>query len=800
MKNIGVVDWFTKKRETIEYPGDCDTFVNRFVMEISHEFGGKDLWQVSDRVYRTLHRSEFFRQICSDTRLPVCSLFHHSKNTGAIACCLAYDKIQKEQGFISDSLAEYDLSDQEISPYNEKNLLGLIRIGSLLHDIGKPRSFSEAKKGLEFYEHIPVTRKIIEEILAGGDQGFISKFALKKILPSLASQHHGKDANTRLERLIHRGDTVSSAADRMYEVSYEYQQGILTISSEDVIFPHEINADAGVFSHQSSRQTQLLGVGEKREFPVTLREKHEYGITFSDRIIQGGPTYYDGSIPPRSGTIRYISLDIMQIQDFINESDKLPQLRGASAIVEEILTYTRECIAQKLGEEVILFSGGGNLLALLPTDQLLYDELKNKISRHIEEKTQGALRAAIVTNIHSLDTLAGKFHLILEDAQQKLEEEKNSPRTETVIRPATRGDMCTACNRRLANGVYAPGGDVIRLCTTCLTKQNQRTPQDIVPITLMRENRLTEPQDLTELGPSIAVIAVDGNMMGRLFMNTLTPAEYSYKSEEFDLRFRNIVKTVISEFVTEDLDRDKTESLIRIRGNGKSGQEVLGIEPIYLGGDDLLLIVSARAALPLTHRLVSRIADEFRFSWKMADTTDYSNPTVTISAGIAIADSKFPIYFLLDMARKMEGKAKEAFRKGTITDELRIIKIPDGAIGVTAVTGAMGGDASEEFVFPKDDKKFEMLLSLLDKSIGNGLQNDGYRRIISDLIRCGELPRDKLDFLKFSYAAGFRKTHQPETWLDICDKSATVLLPENKPVLTGLKLVVPHIWHMQEEN
>jgi hypothetical protein len=318
------------------------------------------------------------------------------------------------------------------------------------------------------------------------------------------------------------------------------------------------------------------------------------------------------------------------------------------------------------------------------------------------------------------------------------------------------------------------------------------------------DQHLKKPSELRHIGEAIAVITVDGNMMGRIFQNTNTPADYTFKSETFDRRFKSVLKETIRKFVQEDIVRKNHEEYLILHEVKEQDDTIVrycGINPVYIGGDDLLLIINARAAISFCKALVKNVAKEFRFEHTLKNGIMIRHPTVTVSCGIAIADMKFPVYFLLEAARKMESVAKEEFRKRTETNEYNQILIPDGAIAFTAVTGGMPGDDASVFVLPaegsphdKDTETLDTILRLVHLSLAG---NDMEKRMISTMITCGTSEEERLNVLKFQYASAMRKQGgTPKESLDTCELLATALT--QKKIVQASKMVIPFVWHISE--
>ena len=147
--------------------------------------------------------------------------------------------------------------------------------------------------------------------------------------------------------------------------------------------------------------TMLLGYKQNRTVTVSpKKESDQYRVLFRDSVVQGGPGKFFGDWSYPGGKIGYLSLDIMQIQDFIAEADKLQMLRGASSIVSEILREVREMIAEQVGNEAVLFSDGGNLSLFVLQTRTALQGLRKASRRSIWQVME--FYAAVVTGYYSL--------------------------------------------------------------------------------------------------------------------------------------------------------------------------------------------------------------------------------------------------------------------------------------------------------------------------------------------------------------------------------------------------------------
>ncbi|MDO9518536.1 MAG: hypothetical protein Q7J10_10900, partial [Methanosarcinaceae archaeon] len=450
-----------------------------------------------------------------------------------------------------------------------------------------------------------------------------------------------------------------------------------------------------------------------------------------------------------------------------------------SAIVDDALECAKNIIAKDVCREAVLFAGGGNLLSFVPNTKSRMDSLVKSIESGIKDISKGGLSAAVITFEAPLDTVGGKFGDVLQDSQDLLQAKKNRNREKKTV-PNTR-TVCGYCFKR-------EKPDSFEMCAVCKIKNDigNLERSEISTKYVPDARGLQRPTELTHIGNSIAAIVIDGNMMGRMFQQTTTPAEYTYKSHRFASKFDGIIKSTINDFIKDPDNRPLIANRI---GN----DEYIGIDVLYSGGDDVLIIMNAKGAVQFAETLVNNVAEQFTFETEFHDGSTFKNPIVTISCGIAIADSKFPIHFLLNAARNMESKAKEQFRKNTTTDNFDIIQIPKGAIAITAISSAMPSNEFSTFVLENDDIGNNNLLKL-NNMIDFALNKD--RTLISDIITCGTSEHERLNLIKYMYSSIQRKTR--DIGLDDCEWMADVLL--NDEVLNASKMIIPHLWHDNEEG
>ena len=817
MVDMRVVDWFTKQKLK-------EISTNKIWQDIKDGMrNSTDIADLTENVWGVLRDSDELKHICADSRLPVCSLFHHLKNVTGIAVCIArangYDDIHS------------------------------LRIAAMLHDIGKidPDGFGNE------IERVESAERTLNDLFS--DIDCIDEITKQNII-RIATHHHfeedyGKyrvDRNRMDELIVAKADYVASASDRVYEVyiasdtmsedvSRDRNDIDVEIVSKDVIFPHVVrfNDNAGTkkechFFNVDIFNPVLGRKGFSDKCTATIRYDNRFGgteqpVVYYDPIVKGGLTKYLGKEYQIDGSIGLLALDVQGIQGFIKDAVKLHTLRGGSSIIEDVQQQAEKIIANRVCPEAVLFSGGGNLLAFVPAKEDIKNEIVKEIENKIKALSAGGLRCAIVCDDknYPLNDVAGNFDEVLKDIFKKLEEKKNEPILEDSTGITESDEVCGWCFKRkithkvlvvdmhgkqqvcsvkIVDGTDTKlrGGAVIieedSVCEVCKKKfvkgktEGKKVGNRYIEDALAAYKnglRLQRSESLEGIGNNIAVIAIDGNMMGRLFVQTMTPAEYNYKSEIFDKRLKSILQKVITDF-----SRNNKDLVI----HKHKDVNYLGIEPLYVGGDDILLITNSKIALQFSKELLDAVAKEFAFSTDaIPEIPDYKTPVVTLSIGIAMAYHKFPIYFVMEAAENQLKMAKRAFRAKMGLNDLKLHQLPDGAISFTSITSSMPSERKHTFVFPEDDASFGTVLEYTAY-----VHDKKWRSTLSHIINLDTDYESRLNVIKYLYARMNDKDVFEEiskntgrSTLELCEDVSKILRKED--IRTALQSAVPMIWH-----
>ncbi|MDR7416038.1 MAG: HD domain-containing protein [Armatimonadota bacterium] len=560
--------------------------------------------------------------LLADTRIPWVSLYDHLALTAGFAAAFAEELLRR--GRAPAEVCREDL------PASELRVLACLC--GLLHDLGKARTGET-----EYRFHVRRGVEYAREWL--GAKG-VEDHLLEIILGAVARHHLRDGPQTVLEKLVCLADSYASAGDR----------------------PELARArTAGEFQRLAEETLRL--------------EQELFGPDKPVCLLLG---------------------DADAIKGYVYETSALPEIRGASEIFQELEEKVRTLFAERLCEEALIYCGGGGFLAVVPASQA--QELKREIERLYREKTTIATITVVSSDpigyadigrglapydnaqVQALpgsgvaaDLLFSHFEALLKDRTKRknfgelvsgltgrLQQEKRAKLTAPFLETLSVHRRCESCGKRAAET-----HDEVRdewICVICQQKRAKgrqerwRSRREFVDWAQERGISVSgkSPADLDTLAGSdgrIALLYADGNNMGDLLQLMPSPASYRHFSRVLERATQDaLFSAIVSVFGEKQL---------------ADSNKPLPFEIIALGGDDIVVIVPARygwaLALHVLHEFarhpgIQELEGEVRERLKDA----LRRPVVlSLSAGLAIADVKYPVSFLFGLA---EGLLKEAKR------------------------------------------------------------------------------------------------------------------------------------------
>ncbi len=362
--------------------------------------------------------------------------------------------------------------------------------------------------------------------------------------------------------------------------------------------------------------------------------------------------------------------DVNQIHSFVFETSKLPEIRGASQILDTLITkgfkelfdsyFTDVSSMEKIDENTanagyIIYNNAGNCMALIPTGEI--EKFVNALSEKFHQETG----IVTITTVHSplLDLTSQKVHSVaggeiskwILDSNKdqlkgfmillkflhyrlKIEKEKKSHFPFLESNPIAR--RCDSCRKRPAVHKSTIDNETSYICDICNKKRIKGKKSVMIEKLAEKDSFYNKyigksPPDLDNLAGAssyLGILYADGNDMSNLLYNTKDLNEFKDKSEK------------IEEAIFESLDH-------LLREFEKCNQ--LPFEILNMAGDDILLILRAENILEFSLKLLSNF--ERTCSQKLDEN-------ITMSAGITIFKARYPIQYAFEITKSLLKESK----------------------------------------------------------------------------------------------------------------------------------------------
>ena len=327
----------------------------------------------------------------------------------------------------------------------------------------------------------------------------------------------------------------------------------------------------------------------------------------------------------------HLLLDTRGIQEYIFRAPKLKTVIGASAIIKELNEEViLKAVQNLLGtpDDFIVFNGGGNAQIMCP-DQEKAEKLLESVKRFCDQ------RGIILISAIAEDE---------ERARQIIRDKKRAipSGSRRLLTPFDK--PCTFCLSEPA--FKLDGKDNKEICHTCDQKIKSSQNKDIWKGDKFKEFGKFNQKfvlDFDELKSSdsmMAIIAMDGNRIGSKF-------ELSEKKKDFSIALDEITREAVQQTFSKHLPNiEATENKIFFR-------------PLLLGGDDFKAIIDPKIAIEF-------VIDVCRaFSLKSQQRKEiFNGEQLTISAGIAVVHTKYPLWRAMELAEALLDNAKKSSPDG----------------------------------------------------------------------------------------------------------------------------------------
>jgi len=358
-----------------------------------------------------------------------------------------------------------------------------------------------------------------------------------------------------------------------------------------------------------------------------------------------------------------VELGIPSIKKYVFATDRLKSIRGASALLAHLNheEYLKDILSSdNLRIEFISAGGGAAQFVVTGTDLDIENQM-NALSNDIARKTGNGLTIIYGKALYSQENYALARRLAIYESNRKRDE---TPVLSTSMVHTGYARECDDCSQIINKETTSPETEL--LCNVCQEKIHfNNTAKKGLWIEFSEFLQKTEgirikkSVDFTDIGKHCksrhnytAVVYADGNSMGKIIQQIKTPDEFEFFSDTIE----NAIKESCFEALYETYTDIYQHPLSSFPG-----------EILMLGGDDLIVYLTADMAFPFALGVASRFQQKTKDAFDCNEGAFFKELTggegITISLGIAYGKVNTPISMLLNQAESLLQSAKTAGSK-----------------------------------------------------------------------------------------------------------------------------------------
>ena len=434
-----------------------------------------------------------------------------------------------------------------------------------------------------------------------------------------------------------------------------------------------------------------------------------------------------------------VSFDTDRIKDYVFATGKLKEIRGGSAILDELnrldmVEKGREFDAEKI------FANGGSGMFTVPESST--EALIHAVEKEYRLRTQtGSITSATMElpdDFTNQDDVQPYLQILA--YRLRLKKDENALHQPILTHPFLR--TCDSCGEQFASQSVT---GLELLCGSCKKKRdkNNEIQRDIKGVisaqaediqhklwhrllgNLAREGYPIKDhlEDFNNLGDMsepknyMGLIYADGDNMGKVLESWKNLDEVKNFSKVVD----NAIYQAVHEAILEHLKPEDSDTYFPF-------------DILMLGGDDLVMVTTAHKVVEVSMKITERFSEL---------TEENLGKRLTLSAGVAIAHANFPFSSLLTLAEQaLKFSKKEAVKRKQSKQEATT----EGLINFIVVNNSNSLDFDAYYNDTLSDEDSNLYRTLRPYNIKD-------LQYIIKIIRClkaKDFPRGKLSGLRNS--------------------------------------------------
>ncbi|OQX24712.1 MAG: hypothetical protein BWK80_19430 [Desulfobacteraceae bacterium IS3] len=346
-------------------------------------------------------------------------------------------------------------------------------------------------------------------------------------------------------------------------------------------------------------------------------------------------------------------IDVPGIKEYVFGTDRLVEIRGASALLDDLNRRKTEIfLKRKLGESNVecVFSAGGAGQFVITAQEDSLKACVKELKGFFVRESKGGLRLLCGWAEFSEENYSD----CLDQAHFRLKKEKE----ENPLIPCTQLHAgyireCDSCSG-MASRSNSYGDEERFLCDICVEKveygKKRGLWREFAEYCEKKGIKAERPKDFKEVGERClarkdytALVYADGNAMGKLVKAIKTKEQFKTFSEAVDQSVREACHEALP-------------------AEGKIPADIL-----LLGGDDLMVYMSADTAFPFALDAARKFEEKTKE--KFASEPFFSRllggKGLTISLGIAYGKSHTPFSIMFSQSEELLKSSKKAGSQDT---------------------------------------------------------------------------------------------------------------------------------------